>query len=94
MTDEKYLINVDFPAESIVHLNPLLYQTNPSCKTGLKNPEHGGLILATAEEVSNYLDGIVRRQNMKLRCTGCANIYCFEKLCKCRCHKLVIAIGD
>ena len=59
MTDEKYLINVDFPAESIVHLNPLLYQTNPSCKTGLKNPEHGGLILATAEEVSNYLDGTI-----------------------------------
>ena len=59
MTDEKYLINVDFPAESIIHLNPLLYQTNPSCKTGLKNPEHGGLILATIEEVSNYLDGTV-----------------------------------
>jgi hypothetical protein len=59
MTDEKYLINVDFPAESIIHLNPLLYQTNPSCKTGLKNPEHGGLMLATAEEVSNYLDGII-----------------------------------
>ena len=57
MTDEKYLINVDFPDESIVHLNPLLYQTSSNCKTGVKNPEHGGLILATEEEVSNYLDG-------------------------------------
>ena len=57
MTNEKYLINVDFPAESIVHLNPLLYQTSSNCKTGVKNPEHGGLILATEEEVSNYLDG-------------------------------------
>ena len=57
MTNEKYLINVDFPDESIVHLNPLLYQTSSNCKTGVKNPEHGGLILATEEEVSNYLDG-------------------------------------
>ena len=59
MTDEKYLINVDFPAESIVHLNPLLYQTSSNCKTGIKNPEHGGLMLVTDEEVSNHLDGIV-----------------------------------
>ena len=57
MTNEKYLINVDFPDESIVHLNPLLYQTSSNCKTGVKNPEHGGLILATEGEVSNYLDG-------------------------------------
>ena len=55
MTNEKYLIYVDFPDESIVHLNPLLYQTSSNCKTGVKNPEHGGLILATEEEVSNYL---------------------------------------
>ena len=57
MTNEKYLINVDFPAESIVHLNPLLYQTSSNCKTGVKNPEPGGVILATEEEVNNYLDG-------------------------------------
>ena len=57
MTNEKYLINVDFPDESIVHLNPLLYQTSSNCKTGVKNPEHGGVILATEEEVNNYLDG-------------------------------------
>ena len=57
MTNEKYLINVDFPDESIVHLNPLLYQTSSNCKTGVKNQEHGGLILATEEEISNYLDG-------------------------------------
>ena len=59
LVEEKYVINIDFPTESIIHLNPLLYQTDPRCQTGLKRSEHGGLILATEDEVSNYLDGTI-----------------------------------
>ena len=59
LVEEKYVINIDFPTESIIHLNPLLHQTDPRCQTGLKKSEHGGLILATEDEVSNYLDGTI-----------------------------------
>ncbi len=56
--EEKYIINVDFPTESIIHVNPT-YQTDLRCRARLKKPEDGGLILATEEEIDNYLDGIV-----------------------------------
>jgi hypothetical protein len=59
LVEEKYVINVDFPTESIIHVNPLLHQIDPRCQTGLKKSEDGGLILATEEEVSNYLDGTI-----------------------------------
>ena len=55
--DEKYLINVDLPTESIIHMNPLLYQTDTRCTTGVKIPNDGGIILATEEDVRRYLYG-------------------------------------
>ena len=57
VVDEKYLINVDFPTESIIHLNPLLYPTDSRCQTGVKMPNDGGIVLATMEEVETYLNG-------------------------------------
>ena len=57
VVDEKYLINVDFPTESIIHLNPLLYPTDSRCQTGVKMPNDGGIVLATKEEVETYLNG-------------------------------------
>ena len=57
--DEKYLINVDFPTESVIHLNPLLYPTDSRCQTGVKMPNDGGIVLATEDEVRTYLNGSV-----------------------------------
>ena len=56
VVDEKYLINVDFPTESIIHLNPLLYPTDSRCQTGVKMPNDGGIVLATEDEVETYLN--------------------------------------
>ena len=36
--EEKYIINVDFPTESIIHVNPT-YQTDLRCRARLKKPE-------------------------------------------------------
>ena len=57
VTDKKYLINVDFPTESIIHLNPLIHSTGSSCQTGIKIPSDGGIVLATEDEVITYLNG-------------------------------------
>ena len=57
--DEKYLVNVDFPTESVIHLNPLLYPTDSRCQTGVKMSNDGGIVLATKEEVETYLNGSV-----------------------------------
>ena len=57
ITDEKYLINVDFPTESIIHLNPLIHSTDSRCQTGMKIPSDGGIVLATEDEVITYLNG-------------------------------------
>ena len=57
VVDEKYLINVDFPTESIVHLNPLIHPTGSRCQTGMKIPSDGGILLATEDEVRTYLNG-------------------------------------
>ena len=57
--DEKYLINVDFPTESVIHLNPLIYPTGSRCQTGMKIPSDGGIVLATEDEVKAYLNGSV-----------------------------------
>ena len=57
VTDEKYLINVDFPTESLIHLNPLFMPTGSRCQTGMKIPSDGGKILATEDEVITYLNG-------------------------------------
>ena len=59
VVDEKYLINVDFPTESVIHLNPLLYPTDSRCQTGVKMPNDGGIVLATEDEVETYLNGSV-----------------------------------
>ena len=56
IVDEKYLINVDFPTESVIHLNPLLYPTDSRCQTGVKMPNDGGIVLATEDEVKMYLN--------------------------------------
>lgn len=57
VTDKKYLINVDFPTESIIHLNPLIHPTGSRCQTGMKIPSDGGIVLATEDEVITYLNG-------------------------------------
>ena len=57
VVDEKYLINVDFPTESIIHLNPLIHPTGSRCRTGMKIPSDGGVVLATEDEVKTYLNG-------------------------------------
>ena len=57
VTDEKYLINVDFPTESLIHLNPLFMPTGARCQTGMKQLRDGGKILATEDEVITYLNG-------------------------------------
>ena len=59
VTDEKYLINVDFPTESLIHLNPLIMPTGAMCQTGMKQLRDGGKILATEDEVITYLNGSV-----------------------------------
>ena len=57
VTDEKYLINVDFPTESLIHLNPLFMPTGARCQTGMKISSDGGVVLATEDEVRTYLNG-------------------------------------
>ena len=57
VVDEKYLINVDFPTESIIHLNPLIHPTGSRCQTGMKISSDGGILLATEDEVRTYLNG-------------------------------------
>ena len=52
---KKYLINVDFTTESIIHLNPMMYELNPRCKTEPGDPDNGGLTYATEEEAEQYL---------------------------------------
>ena len=56
VVDEKYLINVDFPTESIIHLNQLIHPTGSRCQTGMKIPRDGGVVLATEDEVRTYLN--------------------------------------
>jgi hypothetical protein len=56
MNEKKYLINIDFPAVSRIHLNPNLYEIDQRCMTGPKNPEHGSAILTTEEEARQYLN--------------------------------------
>lgn len=36
--DKKYLINIDFPEVSRIHLNPEMYNIDNRCRTGIKNP--------------------------------------------------------
>lgn len=55
MKDKKYLINVDFPTESIAHLNPELYTIDRRCQTEIKQRADGGVVYATEEEVEAYL---------------------------------------
>lgn len=55
MADTKYLINVDFPEVSRVHLNPDKYDIDSRCRTRPKNPDVGGSLLVTEEEASRYL---------------------------------------
>lgn len=56
VTDKKYLINVDFPTVSRIHLNPDLFNIDQRCLTGPKNQEDGGIALATEDEVRQYLN--------------------------------------
>lgn len=55
MTDVKYLINVDFPEISRIHLNPENYDIDARCQTGIKNSSDGGIVYATEEEAASYL---------------------------------------
>lgn len=79
MNDKKYLINVDFPEISRIHLNPELFNIDPRCRTGPKNPEDGGVVTVTEEEATRYLrngaslfyDG-KQVTNLK-RCQLCSN---------------------
>jgi hypothetical protein len=52
---KKYLIKVDFTTESIIHLNPMMYELNPRCNTEAGDPDNGGLAYATEEEAEEYL---------------------------------------
>lgn len=79
MVETKYLINVDFLEVSRIHLNPDKYDIDTRCKTGPKNPDSGGTLLATEEEASDYLNN--KRtltfqnkpvQNLK-KCKLCSN---------------------
>lgn len=55
MTDVKYLINVDFPEISRIHLNPENHDIDTRCQPGIKNPRDGGIVYATEEEAASYL---------------------------------------
>lgn len=57
MTEKEYVINIDFPEMSRVHLNPSFFPVDNRCRTDLKNPKHGGAVLATEKEASDYLNG-------------------------------------
>jgi hypothetical protein len=52
---KKYLINIDFPTESIIHLNPMMYEIDTRCDTDPKDPSDGGLAYATEDEAEEYL---------------------------------------
>ena len=75
---KKYVINVDFPTTSRVHLNPL-YFGDMWCRLGEdKMRKDGGKIYVTAEEARKYLKGqetLVfdgRRVTNLERCINCS----------------------
>lgn len=55
MSEAKYLINVDFPEISRIHLNPEMYDIDNRCRTGSKNVSDGGTVIVTEEEAASYL---------------------------------------
>jgi len=54
-SEKKYLINVDFPERSRIHLNPNLFELDSRCRTGPKNPSDGGAVYASEAEAQRYL---------------------------------------
>ncbi len=52
---KKYMINVDFPTESLIHLNPLVYEIDTRCQPGEKELDDGGIVYATEDEVEEYM---------------------------------------
>lgn len=55
MEKKKYVIDVDFPTVSKIHLNPVMYEINPRCEPTDKDPINGGIVYATEDEVEEYL---------------------------------------
>ena len=56
MIVKKYLINVDFPTTSRVHLNPNFFGGMWCRLDEDKKVEDGGKVYATSEEARNYLN--------------------------------------
>jgi hypothetical protein len=54
---KKYVINVDFPTTSRVHLNPLYFDDMWCRLDEEKMRKDGGKVYVTAEEASKYLKG-------------------------------------
>lgn len=55
MVQKKYLINVDFPTTSKIHLNPEYFGQNWCRLDEIKQKEDGGKVYATSEQAQNYL---------------------------------------
>lgn len=55
-SEKKYVINVDFPEPSLIHLNPRLFHVDSRCRTGPNVSAGGGMVYASAEEAQHYLD--------------------------------------
>lgn len=52
-----YVINVDFPTKSRLHLNPLYFDSMWCGLDQEKYVEHGGKIYVTTEEARSFLSG-------------------------------------
>ncbi len=76
---KKYLINIDFPEKSRVHLNPFYYNDMWCQLDKDKKIEDGGKIEVTREEAIEYLSGKKplifnnRKVTNLIRCKNCSS---------------------
>ena len=53
---KKYLINVDFPTKSLIHLNPIWFKIDERCQAGTKMSKDGDPTYASSEELEWFLN--------------------------------------